>query len=173
MQIGIDSYSYHRRYGETRPGEWPYPDPWPLEPSRAIAHARSLAVDALFLETCYLPAPKTFDDDLMAAAAPTLLGFSWRHSWPAGQFHGLDGGREPAAELDLARWIEAAARLGHPLLRITAGSPVSRGDEAAEVLVERLVGPMRRAADRAAAVGVCGDKVPGAAGRVAGQARVR
>jgi sugar phosphate isomerase/epimerase len=154
MQIGIDSYSYHRRYGETRLGERPLPDPWPLEPSPVIAHAKSLGVDALFLETCYLPAPETFDDDLTADAAPVRVGFSWGHPWPAGQFHGLDGGREPGAELDLARWIEAAARLGHPLLRITAGSPASRGDEAAGVLVERLVGPMRRAADRAAALGV-------------------
>jgi sugar phosphate isomerase/epimerase len=119
-----------------------------------IAHAKSLGVDALFLETCYLPAPETLDDDLTADAAPVRLGFSWGHPWPAGQFHGLDGGREPRAEIDLARWIDAAARLGHPFLRITAGSPASRGDEAAELLVERLVGPMRRAADRAAAVGV-------------------
>jgi sugar phosphate isomerase/epimerase len=154
MQIGIDSYSYHRRYGETRLGERPLPDAWPLEPSPVIAHAKSLGVDALFLETCYLLAPETFDDDLTADAAPVRLGFSWGHPWPAGQFHGLDGGREPGAELDLARWIEAAARLGHPFLRITAGSPASRGDEPAELLVARLVDPMRRAADRAAALGV-------------------
>jgi len=25
MQVGIDSYSYHRRYGETRLGERPLP----------------------------------------------------------------------------------------------------------------------------------------------------
>lgn len=154
MQVGIDSYSYHRRYGETRPGERPFPAPWPLEPSPAIAHAQALGVDALFLETCYLPAPEVFDENLAAAAAPVRLGFSWGHPWPAGQFHGLDGGRQPGAEVDLERWIAAAARLGHPFLRITAGSPASRGDEPAQILVERLVGPMRRAADRAAELGV-------------------
>ncbi len=119
-----------------------------------IAHARSLGVDALFLETCYLPGPETFDRALAATAAPVRLGFSWGHPWPTGQYHGLDGGREPRAEADLERWIMAAARLGHPFLRITAGSPASRGDEPAEVLVKRLAGPMRRAADRAAALGV-------------------
>lgn len=154
MQVGIDSYSYHRRYGELRAGETAHPEVWPLEPAPAIAHARSLGVDALFLETCYLPAPETFDGTLAAAAAPVRLGFSWGHPWPAGQFHGLDGGREPEAEADLERWVVAAARLGHPFLRITAGSPASRGDEPAEVLVKRLVGPIRRAADRAGALGV-------------------
>lgn len=154
MQVGIDSYSYHRRYGELRAGEVAHPEVWPLEPAPAIAHARSLGVDALFLETCYLPAPETFDDRLTNGAAPVRLGFSWGHPWPAGQFHGLDGGRQYGAELDLVRWIDAAARLGHPFIRITAGSPASRGDEPAEVLVERLVGPMRRAADYAISRGV-------------------
>jgi sugar phosphate isomerase/epimerase len=154
MEIGIDSYSYHRRYGETRPGEQPHPVRWALEPAPAIDHARSLGVDALFLETCYLPPPDVIEAGLTAAAAPVRLGFSWGHPWPSGQFHGLEGGREPGAEADLARWIDAAARFGHGTLRITAGSPASRGDEPAEVLVERLVGPMRRAADRAAEAGV-------------------
>jgi sugar phosphate isomerase/epimerase len=154
MQVGIDSYSYHRWYGETRAGERARPDPWPLGPEPAIAHARSLGVDALYLETCYLPAPATLGTELTVSAAPMRLGLSWGHPWPAGQFHGLDGGRYYGAELDLAGWIDAAARLGQPFLRITAGSPASRGDEPADVLVERLVGPMRRAADYAAAAGV-------------------
>jgi sugar phosphate isomerase/epimerase len=44
--------------------------------------------------------------------------------------------------------------MGHDVMRITAGSPASRGDEPAAVLVERLVGPMRRAAEHAADRGV-------------------
>jgi sugar phosphate isomerase/epimerase len=154
MQIGIDSYSYHRRYGELRAGESAGPEVWPLLPDPAIAHARSLGVDALFLETCYLPAPESLDGRLTASASPMRLGFSWGHPWPVGQFHGLDGGRQYGAELDLIRWIDAAARLGHPFLRITAGSPASRGNEPAEILVERLVGPMRRVADHAISRGV-------------------
>jgi sugar phosphate isomerase/epimerase len=154
MQVGIDSYSYHRWYGETRAGERPRADPWPIGPTPVIDHARAVGADVLFLETCYLPGPETFDAGLTASAAPVRIGFSWGHPWPAGQFHGLDGGRQHGAELDLARWIDAAVRLGHPVLRITAGSPASRGDEPAAVLVERLVGPVRRAVDRAAHAGV-------------------
>ena len=39
-------------------------------------------------------------------------------------------------------------------MRITVGSPASRGDEPGQVLVDRLIEPTRRAADRAAEVGV-------------------
>jgi len=48
----------------------------------------------------------------------------------------------------------AAARLGHPVMRITLGSPASRGTEPAEALVDRLVEPTRRAAERAGDVGL-------------------
>jgi 3-oxoisoapionate decarboxylase len=154
VQVGIDSYSYHRRYGETRAGERPLPDPWPIGPAPVLAHARSLGVDTLFLETCYLAEPEAYDESLRADAAPVAVGFSWGHPWPDGRFHGLDGGRSWGAELEARRWIDAAARLGHPVLRITGGSPASRGDEPAEVLVERLVGPLQRTTRYAAAAGV-------------------
>ena len=156
MRTGIDSYSYHRRYGEIRPGEvMPAVAPsWPLEPSLVLAHARALAVDDLYLETCYLPEPEMITAETLAPAGPVRVGFSWGHPWPAGAFHGLDGGRTPAAEGHLARWIACAARLGHPVMRITLGSPASRGTEPAAVLVDRLIAPTRRAAERAAAVGL-------------------
>jgi len=154
VRVGIDSYSYHRRYGEVRAGESAAPGaPWPLVPAPVLEHARRLGVDDLFLETCYLPEPETIEAPMLDAGG-VRVGFSWGHPWPEGAFHGLDGGRTPAAEDHLARWIAAAARLGHPVMRITLGSPASRGTEPAAVLVERLVAPTRRAAERAAAVGV-------------------
>jgi sugar phosphate isomerase/epimerase len=120
-----------------------------------LRHARAAGAEAVFLETCYLPGPEAIDGPgLLAEAGPVEIGFSWGHPWPAGRFHGLDGGRSYGAEQELGRWIELAARMGHDLLRITAGSPASRGDEPAAVLVERLVGPVRRAADHAADRGV-------------------
>jgi len=156
MQVGIDSYSYHRRYGEFRAGEIaPAAEPWPLEPGPALRHAGTAGADVIFLETCYLPEPESIDAAALADAGPALrVGFSWGHPWPSGRFHGLDGGRSYGAEQELGRWIEASARIGQDVLRITAGSPASRGDEPADVLVERLVGPIRRATDRAADHGV-------------------
>lgn len=154
MRVGIDSYSYHRRYGELRAGEQhPGEAPWPLVPAPVLAHARRLGADDLFLETCYLPEPETIDGPMLEAG-PVRVGFSWGHPWPDGAFHGLDGGRTPAAEDHLGRWVGAAARLGHPVMRITLGSPASRGTEPASVLVDRLIEPTRRAAERAGELGL-------------------
>ena len=157
MQVGIDSYSYHRRYGESRAGEAPSAfEPWPLEPSPVLRHAREVGAEVIFLETCYLPVPEAITAASLAPATDhgIRVGFSWGHPWPTGAFHGLDGGRSPGAEVDLRRWIDTAGRLGHDVLRITAGSPASRGDEPADVLVARLVEPMRRSAAYAAERGV-------------------
>ena len=156
MRTGIDSYSYHRRYGEIRLGEVvpAVAPPWLLEQSPVLAHARTTGEDDLYLETCYLPEPETITPETLAPGAPLRVGFSWGHPWPAGAFHGLDGGRTPAAEDHLARWITAAARLGHPVMRITLGSPASRGTEPASELVDRLIAPTRRAAERAGEVGL-------------------
>ncbi len=155
MRIGIDSYSYHRRYGEVRPGEDAVGvAPWPLEPLPVLEHARALRIDDLFLETCYLPEPEQISPETLAPAGAVKVGFSWGHPWPSGAFHGLDGGRTPAAEDHLARWIALAARLGHPVMRITLGSPASRGTEPGQVLVDRLIEPTRRVADLAQAVGL-------------------
>jgi sugar phosphate isomerase/epimerase len=157
LQVGIDSYSYHRRYGEERAGEAPSRHaPWPLEPGPVLRHAVEVGADVVFLETCYLPAPEAISPATLAPATDhgVRVGFSWGHPWPSGAFHGLDGGRSPGAEVELRRWLDTCQRLGHDLLRITAGSPASRGDEPAEVLVDRLIAPLTRAVDYAASRGV-------------------
>lgn len=140
MPVGIDSYSYHRFYGDVRPGEDPPAATWELGPDPVLEHARSLGVDAVFLETCFL----------RPGVPVGGTGFSWGHPWPPGELPGLDAGCSPAAEDDLARWIDLAAALGHPLMRITCGGPTTRLDEPAGDLLPRLVGPLRRAADHAA-----------------------
>lgn len=155
MRVGIDSYSYHRLYGEFRAGEEGLPGPpWPLEPTPVLEHARRLGVDDVFLETCYLPDPEAIAAETLAPAGPVSVGFSWGHPWPEGAFHGLDGGRTPAAEVHVARWIALCARLGHRVMRITLGSPASRGTEPERDLIERLIEPTRRAGERAAEVGL-------------------
>lgn len=154
MRVGVDSYSYHRLYGEIRTGEQP-PNTvaWPLTPAPVLAHARRLAVDDVFLETCYLPEPEEIGAQLLDAGG-VAVRFSWGHPWPDGRHHGLEGGRSPDAQAELGRWIETAGRMGHDVMRITLGSPASRGTEPAARLIDRLVEPVKRAADQAAEHGL-------------------
>ena len=155
MRVGIDSYSYHRRYGELRAGEEPVGErAWPREPSRVLAHARSLGVDDLMLETCYLPGPDAIDAAMLGPEGPPSVAFSWGHPWPDGAHHGLEGGRSREAESDLARWIALCGTLGQRVMRITLGSPASRGTEPGAELVDRLILPVTRAAEKAADVGL-------------------
>ena len=56
MRVGIDSYSYHRLFGEVRVREEPHPGPlWPPDPTLILEHARRLGVDEVYLE--YLAEP--------------------------------------------------------------------------------------------------------------------
>ena len=150
MQVGIDSYSYHRRYGESRAGEAPRRhEPWPLVPAPVLrARPGGWAPTTCSSRPATCPSPRRSTPRPCAdAGADVRVGFSWGHPWPGGALPRPRRRPVPGAEADLARWIDTAARLGHDVLRITAGSPASRGDEPAEVLVERLVAPIRRAAD--------------------------
>ena len=62
MLIGVDSYSYHRCFGDLRPSEVPRAGPrWPLSPVPVLAHTAELGVECVFLETCFLPAPGDLD----------------------------------------------------------------------------------------------------------------
>lgn len=122
MQIGVDSYSYHRYFGDLRPGEVPRAGPrWPLSPEPVLAHAAELGVEYVFLETCFLPAPDDLDPAELIGKVDRV-GFSWGHPWPSGTDHGLHAGHGSTGEADLYRWAELAASLGHPVMRVTAGT---------------------------------------------------
>ena len=121
-----------------------------------LRHARATGAETVFLETCYLPEPEAIDGPgLLAEAGPGLESASRGATrGRAGRFHGLDGGRSSGAEQRAWPWIELAARLGprrpadHGRQPCVAWRRTGRGP------VERLVGPVRRAADHAADRGV-------------------
>jgi sugar phosphate isomerase/epimerase len=146
--IGVDGYSYHRFFGETRPGEIAAAEHW-QGPGPVLEHAASLGLDALFLETCYLPPPERISPASLASPNVRLqVAFSWGHP------HGLEGGRSAEAEADLRRWLTCATHLGHRWLRITAGSPATRSAEPLPDVLARLTPILRRIAGLAAQAGL-------------------
>ena len=144
MKIGIDSYCYHRFFGEIYPGQ---PDPgvrWDL--TDFTDHVRSLPAEALALETCFLPdrdeqiirCAERFDADLM---------FAWGHP------DGFMGTGEEEAIGQIRRFLELSARLGIGVMRI-AGSSIKHFQEPHEPQIELTLKRLERVVPMAEAHGV-------------------
>lgn len=134
-RVGVDSYSYHRLLGETRPGEQPPARLFPRGSLSVVAEARALELDVALLETCFLGDAADFaPDEYLAEAGRLQLGLSW------GAPDGLAFGRRPSALDELLAWLPHAAALDLPLMRIVAGSPAQLGHRSDAVV------PLLRAA---------------------------
>jgi sugar phosphate isomerase/epimerase len=148
VRVGIDSYSYHRLLGELRPGEQPVRERL-ADGGRAVAvEARSLAVDGVSLETCFLPGP---DRQLLAsladAAGPLELALSW------GAPNGLELGSSEPALADLLDWIEGAAAIGVRTMRIVVAGPSLR-EAVDDDAIARTAAVVVRACEAASARGI-------------------
>ncbi|MBU6497125.1 MAG: sugar phosphate isomerase/epimerase [Rhodospirillales bacterium] len=141
MRVGIDSYCYHRQFGELYPGLERDPgtriDIWQF-----LAHAHALGVDGVSLETCYLP-----DDLDVARLRAALEAVGLDAVWAWGHPQGLASGARPEAVDDLIGHIGLAAAAGARVMRICAGGRRSRPADWAThrgallPLLARLVGP--------------------------------
>jgi sugar phosphate isomerase/epimerase len=149
LQVGVDSYSYHRLLGEIRDGEDDPGERFARGSLDAVAHCRQLGADAISLETCFLDPPADLDlEALRREAGPLRLVLSWGHP------DGLGFGQVSGALDDLLRWIEVAPRLPCSLVRLVVGSPRVRREGHVEQQIGRTVEPLRCAARAAQAAGV-------------------
>lgn len=118
MLVGIDSYSFHRYFGEVYPQQSDPGKRWDMKDD-FVPFAASLDVDEVALETLFFP---VFDDNYCAAIKDDLdeakLGrvIGWGHP------DGLHRGRDEAALGDLIKHIPRAAKVGATTMRIVASS---------------------------------------------------
>ncbi len=149
MRVGIDSYSYHRYFGEIRVGE---EDPgirwttWDF-----LDRAAELGVDGVSMETCYLD---LHDSDKRERLVDSLdrTGLDGVLAW--GHPGGLEMGTSDQRLNDLLRLIEIAAGMGIPLVRIVVGTFTHWQSEPAERSVRRLVPRVRSACRHAEERGI-------------------
>ncbi len=119
MKIGIDSYSFHRYFGEVYAGLQRDPGVrWDMARD-FVAYAQAQRVDEVALESLFFPAFDTgYCDDLKArldeAGLSRVIG--WGHP------DGLHGGRDEDALAQLKRHIPVARRLGASIMRIVVSS---------------------------------------------------
>ena len=78
MKIGIDSYCYHRFFGEVYPDQQPPENKMTMEDF--LVRARQLGVDGVSLESCFFP---SYDAGWLAGLRPRLVdnGFARAIAW--------------------------------------------------------------------------------------------
>ena len=142
--IGIDSFSYHRYFGETTRWERPLAVRW--KTPDFLDRAAALGVEAVSLQTVYLGdlAPSRVASlrvDLDARALRPVL--AWGHP------DGLQGGANRERLDELRRLLPVAATLGCAIVRIVCGNQFTRVPVADRI--DRLAPDLRALAEDAAA----------------------
>ena len=128
MKVGIDSYCFHRFFGEVYPGQ-DQPEKL-MTMDDFLDFAKSLNVDGVSLESCFLPGASEgkIDDGYLKELKSKLddYGFDRVYAW--GHPDGLERGKNPEAFKDMMASIPRAALIGAPVMRVCGSSLMFRNE---------------------------------------------
>jgi sugar phosphate isomerase/epimerase len=132
IKVGIDSYSYHRHFGEV------YPEPKTHKKIMTtfdfLKRAKELDVDGVSLESCFI---EKFDDSYLNKIKDTLDEYKFDRVWAWGHPDGLEGGKNEEALKDMIKHIDYARAIGAKVMRVVGSSLTFRFDPH-EPQLERL-----------------------------------
>lgn len=123
MKVGIDSYCYHRYFGEVYPDQedpgvrWTFHD--------FVIRAAELGVDGVSLESCFFESLESgYLSDIRAALDDKGMErvLAWGHP------DGLEAGRNEAAWREMNALIPKAQFMGADIMRIVASSLMFRNE---------------------------------------------
>jgi len=121
MKVAIDSYCYHRFFGEVYPQQ-PQPDRrMTLEDFLRRAH--ELGVDGVSLESCFLP---EFSAGYLAHVKQILDGYGLDRVYAWGHPDGLEGGTNTDAYQEMIGSFERARQVGAKVMRVVGSSLMFR-----------------------------------------------
>jgi len=148
MKIGIDSYCYHRFFGEVYDDQ-KKPD-HDMKLGDFVARAKKLGVDGVSLESCFFP---RYDAGYLSEVKGLLddAGLDRVYAW--GHPDGLEGGRNEKAFEDMMKSFERAKAIGANVMRVTGASLMFRNEPHGPML-EKLTKMFREAATEAAKQGI-------------------
>lgn len=148
MKLGLDSYSFHRFYGETTAWE-SLPDiKWSLKDFLDFCTAEEVPLASL--QTSYLPNDEEVLNEVRQwreQGRDREVVFTWGHP------HGYDGGRKPEAHKSVLHYLDLAAKVGATQMRIVLGNHKNFADPIPE-RSERLRPLITEAAEKAGALGL-------------------
>jgi sugar phosphate isomerase/epimerase len=138
MKIAIDSYCFHRFFGEIYPGVQTRP-PKTLTVWDFLQRAKKLGVAGVSLESCFLPTDREF----LHRLRDVLDSYGFERVWAWGHPNGLRSGTDRAAAKDLVDHLDHARTLGAKVMRIVGGSRRTRPPSFAQHK-RRLVGMLKK-----------------------------
>ena len=122
MKVGIDSYCYHRFFGDVYPGQEKPPKDWTVHDF--LKRAKELEVDGVSLESLFLPAHAdgAWFQDLKAQLDDAGLDrvYAWGHP------DGLERGQNWTAYEEMVASIPKAKAIGADVMRVVGSSLMFR-----------------------------------------------
>ena len=113
MKIGIDSYCFHRYFGEVYPSQIRPETQMTLEDF--LKRAVELEVDGVSLESCFIP---RFDSDYLAEIKAFLDEHNLERVYAWGHPAGLEGGQNPKAFDEMIESFSHAQTIGARVMRV-------------------------------------------------------
>jgi len=124
MKVGIDSYCYHRFFGEVYDQQVNPPKEMTLEDFLKRAHA--LGVDGVSLESCFIP---RFDRTYLSEIKGMLDEYGMDRVFAWGHPDGLEGGKNEKMFDEMVESIEYADAIGAKVMRVVGSSLQFRFEE--------------------------------------------
>lgn len=149
MKIGIDSYCYHRFFGEVYPQQKSPLRRMTLEDF--IDRAKELGVDGVSLESCFIE--RANDPGYLESVKSRLDQYRMDRVYAWGHPDGLEGGRNQAEFVKMLAAIKHAQRIGAPVMRIVGSSLMFRFEDHREQ-IRKLVVMLREAVKAAEGHGI-------------------
>jgi len=117
MKVGIDSYCYHRQFGEVYPGQAAPETPLSFE--KFMLSLQGLGIDGVSLESCFIP---SFDASYLAGIKAHLdsLGMDRVYAW--GHPDGLEAGQNESAYNEMIKHMAHAQAIGANVMRVVGSS---------------------------------------------------
>ena len=148
MRVGVDSYSFHRFFGELRAGEDGVETSW--NTVDFISTVKEMGVDGISLETCFFENEKDIWNDLedISRQGDIELVIAWGHPY------GLEMGLSRDAFLEVRETISRSADAGIFLIRIVIGTYIHWNKEHPKETVDRTVPILADLCNQAERLGV-------------------
>ena len=148
VRFGIDSFSFHRFFGENSKWEVPAETQW--QTKDFIDFARGHDIDLITLQTAYLDLSDTqtlAEIKRWVSEKENYLAFTWGHP------NGFDGGKKLEAFKSATEWLERSADFELEQMRIVFGNHFNF-DEAPRIRMERIGEHLEVLVKRARQLGV-------------------